>query len=204
MELYYSKTSPYARKVRMLIIELRLSKMVNNVVMNPFDNDAKLVTANPLGKVPVLVLDNNQSLFNSPLICQYLNNINPQNSLVPNQGKWDICRWEAMADGLTDSIYCLVMEQLRRPEKHQSEVWIKKWTDDIKTVLIYIETQINQIGTEITLAHLALASAIGYLEFRLQPILYEENNTTNSVYPKLIQWYEKFSNQTCMQATSPI
>lgn len=203
MKLLYSKTSPYARKVRMLIIELGLVENITDVIVNPYDNNTDLIKANPLGKVPVLVLDNNQSLFNSPLICQYLNNINPKKSLIADENQWETYRWEALADGMTDASYNLVMEQLHRPLNEQSSKWIKKWTHEIQYVLDYLEEHINKLGTELTLAHLAIASAIGYIDFRLAFILHEKKNTTVGLYPKLTQWYEQFSKKACMQATSP-
>jgi glutathione S-transferase len=187
----------------MLILELGLSKQIEGVQIDPFANDPELIKINPLGKVPVLLLENNTSLFNSPLICRYLITFKSHENEVTVEEKWNICRWEALADGMVDASYNLVMEQLQRPEHEQSPKWILKWTQEIKSVLDKIESDIKQLGTNVSLAHLAIAAAIGYLDFRHSSLLYEGHSKNKYLYPKILTWYENFKFHPCMQATMP-
>ncbi len=194
-------TSPYARKVRMLISELGLRSQIENVVVNPFDLGSGLEKITPLGKVPALVIKKEDSIYDSPLICRYLIDLASNDSMVPYQKKWNIYRWEALADGMTDASYNLVME-LMRPKSEQSAKWIDKWTEDIKTALIYMNHTIKKLPAEVTLAHLAIASAVGYLDFRLSEILHEKE-FNQARYKNLLKWYKDFSKRESMKATVP-
>lgn len=201
MKLFYSNTSPYSRKVLLVIVEKSLAERVEKVLVNPFQKNAELNRANPLGKIPALVLDNGETLFDSPVICHYLDSLASNKSmLIPAHSKWSVLRWEALTDGLMDAIYNLVMET-RRPIQEQSQSWINRWTEDIKLILAYIENEIDQLGTEITLVHLGLGASLGYLEFRLPHLLYELTNPHVSRTPKLFDWYERFKTHTSMRET---
>ncbi|MCF6299982.1 MAG: glutathione S-transferase [Proteobacteria bacterium] len=203
MKLYYSPTSPYARKVRMLIVELGMEQQIENIIIDPFNNKPELLQINPLGKVPTLVINEDKTLFSSPLICRYLMSLNKCKQLVTHLEKWQIYRWEALSDGLTDTAYNLMMENHKRPKNEQSPKWISKWSIEIKSVLGYIEKYIEELGPETTLAHLAIGSSIGYLDFRFQSILHKKNNVQEFLYPNLLNWYSKFSNNESMKTTIP-
>ncbi|HHS84345.1 MAG TPA: hypothetical protein ENK38_05385, partial [Gammaproteobacteria bacterium] len=96
MKLFYSKTSPYSRKVRLVIHEKGLQQAITSVVCNPFDEVPELEAANPLGKVPTLIMDDGASLYDSPVICAYLDTLTPDR-LIPESGRerWNVLRWEA-------------------------------------------------------------------------------------------------------------
>lgn len=199
MKLYYSNTSPYARKVRLMIIESKLKQTVEFELVNPFSGSNKLEQANPLNKIPTLITDQNISLYDSPIICQYIHQMS-QSGLIPNTDSdlyWSTLKWEALADGLTDATYNLVMEQ-RRPETEQSPKWKDNWSKEIKQCLEHIENEIINLDSKLSLAHLALASAIGYLKFRTVEFINPENN-----YPKINQWFENIKVRPSMQSTQP-
>ncbi len=203
MKLYYSDTSPYSRKVRLVIIEKGLTEQVEEQLINPFESNKKLTQLNPLGKIPVLVLDNGESLFDSPVICRYLDSLSSSQSiLIPDNGMWQTLRWEALADGLTNATYNLVMER-RRPVSEQSTTWIARWAKDISNSLVAMEIEINTIGEEITLAHLAVATSIAYIDLRFPTILYESACPQVTVYPGLLTWYEQFKTRSSMLDTQP-
>ena len=99
MRLYYSESSPYARKVRLLVREKHLGERVQELISNPFDEAPELTAANPLGKVPTLVLGDGESLFDSPLLCAYLDSLSPEPRLIPEAGqeRWRVLRWRRSA-----------------------------------------------------------------------------------------------------------
>lgn len=208
MKLYYSTTSPYSRKVRLFIIEKSLESQVEEIIVNPFldetassDNKA-LMTANPLSKVPTLVIDNGEAVFDSTVICHFLADLSEPSILIPVEKKQrtEVLRWEATVTGLTNAAYNLVMER-KRPVNEQSSKWMSTWSADILRTLDYIEKHIDEIGSNVSLAHLALASAISYLDFRLPTILYESGCPQIAVCPNVLTWYEMFKTRPSMQAT---
>ncbi|NOQ79828.1 MAG: glutathione S-transferase [Gammaproteobacteria bacterium] len=202
MKLYYSNTSPYSRKVRLVIKMKGLDKQVEDILINPFEDKAKLKAINPLGKIPALVLENNEVLFDSPVICHYLDSLSEDKPLIPRKGwqKWLVLRWEALADGLTDAAYNIVVER-RRPASEQSISSISQWAEEIQQVLHEMEIRLEELDGETTLAHLAVGAAIGYLDFRLPELLYESNCPQVAIRPQLISWYETFKTHPPMLTT---
>ena len=205
MKLYYANKSPYSRKVRLVIINKSLENQVKEILVDPFANDnPSFLAANPLGKIPTLIFDNEKALYDSPVICHYLDGLSEINRLIPKdktQGL-NVLRWEALADGMIDAAYNLAMER-RRPANEQSASWIARWSKEILRVLEYIETHYHELGNTLTLAHLSLASAIGYLDFRLPEILYDSACPQVSHCPNILTWYEVFKTLPAMQATRP-
>ena len=138
MKLFYSKTSPYSRKVRMMIHEKGLQQAITSVTCNPFDEAPELGAANPLGKVPTLILDDGSPLYDSPVICAYLDTLTP-GRLIPESGRerWNVLRWEALCDGVLDAAYNIVMER-RRDAQEQSAGWIAQWKTQVSRSLDHI------------------------------------------------------------------
>jgi len=209
MKLYYSNTSPYSRKVRLTAREKGLEEQIEETLVNPFSDDKdRLVAANPLGKIPTLILDNGTALYDSSVICEYLDGLTDSSLLIPastpsstgdnSAERFAILRWQATADGMTDAAYNLVMEK-RRAIEDQSQQWMSNWSTEITRILDYIESGINDLKDAYpdnpTLAHLALASAVSYLEFRLPEIFNE------SECPNTKMWYDNFKTRSSMQAT---
>lgn len=205
MKLLYSPTSPYSRKVRMTILEKGLDGWIETLQVDPFGSHTTLLAANPLGKVPTLFLDDGSALFDSPLLCRYLDSLSASPRLIPSDGngKWQVLRWEALADGMTDAAYNIVMER-RRPPVQQSAEWLGRWAADIERALQQMEERIGAIGADLTLAHLAVGAAIGYLELRMSETLYEAACPQPAAYPQLLRWYESFRLRSSMQATKPV
>lgn len=204
MKLYYSSTSPYARKVRLAIIEKGLGDLVEEILVDPFQDNLDLRAVNPLRRVPALRLDDGKSLFDSPVICHYLDDLSERCPLVPKTGwgRWSTLRWEALADGLMDAAYNLVMER-RRPTPEQSSSWIGHWSAEIRDALDELECHISELDGDPTLAHLAVGAAIGYLDFRLPELLYEAQCPQVAAFPRLQSWYQAFATRLSMTATHP-
>ena len=207
MKLYYSNTSPYSRKVRLMALEKGLESEIEEILVNPYSTGSakdKLVSANPLGKIPTLELEDGKTLFDSPVICEYLDGLSEDPILIPVEKRLDILWWQAIADGMTDAAYNITIERRTRPQEEQSVKWIENWTTEILRTLDYIETRINQmspLNNQISLAHLALASSISYLEFRVPEILFESKSSQKSVSPNTFEWYQNMQERPSMQVT---
>lgn len=186
-------------------MEKGLEQQVAAVLVDPFSQDARLEAVNPLGKVPTLLLDDGSTLFDSPLLCRYLDSLSALPRLVPRDSpeEWRVLRWEAMADGMTDAAYSIVMER-RRPPAEQSPQWLGRWATDIQRVLQVMEGQIDKLGADVTLAHLAVGAAIGYLDLRMPETLYEAACPQPAAYPRLLRWYESFRLRPSIRATEPV
>ncbi len=199
MQLFYSNTSPYARKVRLVIIEKGLGERVQSVACNPFQDLPALSRANPLRKVPTLLTDEGFALYDSPVICEYLDYQHDEPRLIPESGRarWDVRRREAMADGLMDASYNMIMER-NRATLQQSPEWIGHWQGEVERVVQQAEHEMNTTPSMTDLASLALAAALGYLDFRLPDIPWRGN------CPGLREWYEEFALRPAMQETRPV
>jgi len=128
MKVFYSDASPYARKVRMAVVEKGLSDQVQFEVCAPYDKPADLVEANPVIKIPALVREDGSSLFDSAVICEYLDSLTPEPQLLPpaaGEERWAVLRLHALANGMTDATYLATMEG-RRPDGEQSPAWVEK------------------------------------------------------------------------------
>lgn len=182
----------------MLAIEKGLDSGIETITVDVSKPTPELLATNPLGKVPSLLLDNGEALFDSPVICRYLDSLAAP-TLIPQEGRqqWDVLRWEAIADGMTDAAYNLVMEQRSRPENERSPATMQRWASEITRTLQHMEPRLDTLGEELTLAHLALGAAVGYLDFRL-PQLLQDSGCTN-----VLNWYEKYRKRTSMQMTMP-
>ncbi len=182
----------------MLAIEKGLDSNIETITVDVSKPTPELLTTNPLGKVPALLLDSGEALFDSPVICRYLDSLAAP-TLIPHEGwrQWEVLRWEAIADGMTDAAYNLVMEQRSRPEHERSPATMQRWATEITRTLQYIETRLGTLGEELTLAHLALGAAVGYLDFRLPPLLQDSGCTA------VLDWYEEYRQRPSMQATLP-
>ncbi len=196
MKLFYSVTSPYARKTRLLAREKGLQDQIEEIACNPHEKVPGLSKANPLGRVPTLVLDDGSGLFDSPVICQYLDSLSDTPRLIPKSGRkrWATLRWEAQADGILDAAYNSVMES-RRPRHEQSPDWIDRWQDEIRTALDAIELDMSTLPEKLCLSHLALAAALDYLDFRLPDLAWRKGR------PVCAHWYDDFAQRPSMLDT---
>lgn len=195
MKLLYTPRSPYARKVRIVAIEKGIElELVSEDLVN---KSPGMVKANPLGKIPTLILDNGQTIFDSPVICEYLDNIRPRPAFIPNdpQKHLTVLTLTAAADGLMDVTVAMFMEKVRHP-KDFNAAFIAANEATVKRCFAYFDAQADALE-ELNIASIALASAIGYLNFRM-PQLWPPSN-----YPKLARWYEEFSMRKSMQETVP-
>jgi glutathione S-transferase len=169
LKLIASPTSPYARKVRIALAEKKMEFQV--VETSPWEGDNPVHAYNPLGKLPVLVLDDGTNLFDSRVIVEYIDSVSPVSRLIPEPARQRIVvrRWEALADGVCDAAALIVLEK-RRPAKAQSADWIarqqRKVTEGINELARELADKAWCNGEAYSLADIATGCALGYLDMR--------------------------------------
>lgn len=201
MQLYYSPNSPYARKARIIIHELGLRSRVEDVIVT-LPADAKLRAINPLGKVPALILDDGSVIYDSPVICEYLDELGngtffPRARLLREaQGRWRALTLQALGDGLADAVVRRNQER-RLPEGKRSAEVLERQAKAIEASFAVADRMAPKFSAEPTIGELAVACAIGYLDLRAPDDGWRER------YPRLAAWLEIFSQRPSVQATKP-
>jgi glutathione S-transferase len=198
MKLYYSPTSPYARKVRVVAIEKGLADRVELVVANPWPDPAAVVGVNPLGKVPALLTDDGLALYDSPVICEYLDTLVPAAPLIPRSGtaRWQVLRCQALCDGILDAAVGIVLEQ-RRPEAERSMMSLQRAADAIRRSVAALAPELRPPGAPCDLGQISIAVALGYLEFRLGDL------DLGVGQPALRDWWATARERPSLIATRP-
>ncbi|MBL6938618.1 MAG: glutathione S-transferase [Alphaproteobacteria bacterium] len=197
MKLYSNPASPFARKCRIILHELDIKTEIVNV--NARD-DESLRKINPLKKIPALALDDGSVLFDSRVICEYLNHVGngrffPGMSIFSvHSGRWKALTLQALADGIMDAAVACRYEQVQPDEKRNLD-FINRYRLTISASLDALE-KIKFAETP-TIGEIASGCALGYLDFRYPDIPWR------ALHPKLAAWYEGFSQFPSMQSTVP-
>jgi glutathione S-transferase len=170
MKLIAALASPYSRKVRIVLAEKKIE--YEFIIENPGDPATRVPEYNPLGKIPVLILDDNTTLFDSRVIVEYLDHASPVGRLIPDDTRARIQtrRWEALADGCTDAANAVVVEKRRAADKQSAE-WIVRQQGKIDRALKVMSEELGNrtwcSGDHYSLADIAVGCALGYLDMRL-------------------------------------
>jgi glutathione S-transferase len=200
MKLYYSPASPYARKVRVVAIETGLDKKIDmvNVALSPVQANADVDKHNPIGKIPALSVKG-MDLFDSPVICEYLDGQHKGRKLFPRKGRdrWVALRQQAMADGLLDAALLARYEGALRPEDKRWADWIKGQMKKIGGVLGQLEAEAKSLKGKPTIGTISIACALGYLDLRFG------NFDWRADHPKLAKWFAAASKTPSLKATVP-
>lgn len=199
MKLRFSPTSPYVRKVVVTAMERGLDGQIERIPTNTRDPQSGLSGDNPLGKVPCLILDNGERLFDSPVICAYLDSLAEGEPLIPATGeaRWRALRQEALADGIQDAALLRMGEAMRRPEQYRWPAFIEAQRKKVVRALDTLELEVDQLNGPLTLGQIAVGCALGYLDLRFA------EDDWRSGRPKLAAWYEDFVARPSMMATVP-
>jgi glutathione S-transferase len=197
MKLFYSPTSPYARKCRVVAIEKGVAAQVDIVASSPMASGADLLAVNPLSKVPALVLADGRCIVDSPVICQFIDSLPDGRRLIPadETARIDCLTREALADGITDAAFSLTMER-KRPAEQQSPEWIGRWIAAIRRTVAYFDAHVPQRSTP-DLGDIALACALGYLDLRHGDLGWRTSA------PNLAAWFEAISDRPSLASTVP-
>ena len=200
MKLIGSLTSPYVRKIRIVLAEKKIDYEL--VLDSPWEEGNQVVALNPLGKVPVLVLDDESILYDSRVIAEYLDTVAPNNRLIPVSGRERISvkRWEALADGVLDAAVAAFLES-RRPDGERSPSWIERQRDKTMRALRVMSDELGEQawchGNSLSLADIAVGCALGYVSFRLGDIRWSQH------YPNLADLQEKLMQRPAFAETVP-
>jgi glutathione S-transferase len=199
MKLYFAPASPFARKVRVLLAEKMITG-AEQVEVKPWERPAELLAANPLSQVPTLVTGDGQVLYDSLVICEYLDQSGSGPRLLPAEGpaRWQVLRRHALANGLTEQVLHIAVETLRREPQYRSPAAIAGWCAGIGRAAGAFEREVAVMGEVPTLAHIALAVGLEYCDFRAgQHVDWRQGR------PALAAWQAQFALRPSMQATRP-
>jgi glutathione S-transferase len=201
MKLLYTPNSPYARKVRIVALEKHIEMALQEVMLS--DPDCPVKNHNPLGKVPVLVLDDGDDLYDSRVIVEYLDNRAPGTHLIPTDqsSKIWVRRWEALADGICDAAVAAMLEG-RKPEVQQSQANIDKQLDKVMRGLEVLNLDLTKkkwcVNETFSLADIALGCMLGYLDLRFKHLNWQDN------YPNLAKHYSLLVKRPSFKGTMPV
>lgn len=191
MKLIGSATSPYVRKVRIVMAEKKLDYQL--ILEDVWAANSTITTSNPLGKVPCLVMEGGEAVFDSRVIVEYLDTLSPVGKLIPPQGREraEVKTWEALADGLLDAALLARLEATwagRSPEQ-RCDAWIEWQLGKIDSALKAMSTGLGDkafcSGVHFSLSDVAVGCALGYLDFRFPQINWRE------LHPNLAKLQEK-------------
>lgn len=192
MKLLTSLTSPFGRKIRIVLAEKHIEFEL--VVTQPFEQSEMLASHNPLSKVPVLLLDDGQAIYNSPVIAEHLDDVSPVGRLIPKDHRQSIAvkLKEALADGITDAAVLILLER-RRPAKLQSPDWIARQMLKVERGLAALSADLGEqkwlMGTRYGLADIATGCMLAFLDFRLPDIDWR------TPYPNLAEFLTRLEKE---------
>lgn len=201
MQLYNSPNSPYGRKARMIVHELGMQSRVTDVFVT-LPADAKFRALNPLGKIPALILDDGSVIYDSRVICEYLDELGggtffPRASLFKAaEGRWRALTLQALGDGLADATVRRNQEKRISEDKRSASV-IAHQSKAVETSLSVLERICGKFPSEPTIGELAVAAAIGYLDLRTP------DEGWRGRCPNLARWLEDFAKRPSFVATMP-
>jgi glutathione S-transferase len=198
MQLFFNRTSPYARKARVAVFELGLEQQVTFVEVDPWAEPAELVTVAPLSKVPALLLGDRELITESDTILQVLDTLAPNGQLfpaTPAQRRDGLAR-AAFCQGLIDASFITVIEA-RRPEPLRWSDWVMRQERAIARALSFVDASFALAPGRFDAGDISLACALAYLDFRLPHIEWRE------LHPRLAQWLDDASARPSMIATRP-
>jgi len=203
MKLIGSSTSPYVRKVRIVMAEKKLDYQF--VLDDVWSADTQIAASNPLGKVPCLIMEGGEALFDSRVIVEYVDTLSPVGKLIPSSGREraEVKTWEALSDGLLDAAILARLEATwpGRQEGERSQAWIdrqmKKIDDSLSAMDRALAQRSHCVGIHLSLADIAVAVAVGYLDFRFPQIDWRGE------HPNLAALYERVSQRPSFKDTLP-
>ena len=203
MKLIGSTTSPYVRKVRIVMAEKKLDYQF--VLESVWSADTKIAASNPLGKVPCLIMEGAEAVFDSRVIVEYLDTLSPVGKLIPSTGREraEVKTWEALADGLLDAAILVRLENTfeGRTEGQRSQAWIDRQMDKVHASLKAMAQGLGDkpfcSGIHLSLSDIAVGCALGWLSFRFPEIDWRAE------HPNLARLMDKLAQRPSFADTAP-
>lgn len=196
MKLFYSPTSPYVRKVLACAIARDIDRQIELIPTNPHTSPAALTSQNPLSRIPCLVTEDGFALFDSPVICEYLDTIGDALPLFPAHGaaRWIALRHQAMADGLLDAGVARRMESVK-PQEAARDAFMTRQKEAVDRTLAMLETDLP--GKLLDIGTIAVGCALGYLDFRFA------EDGWRTAHKQLAAWFDQFATDRAFTETAP-
>jgi glutathione S-transferase len=200
MKLIGSLASPYTRKARIVLAEKKIEYELE--IDSPWDASTRVPERNPLGKVPVLVLDDGTTLFDSRVIVAFLDNASPLSRLLPaeNRERIEVRRWEALADGVLDAAVLVRMERRRKPAQQSAE-WIDRQMGKVRAGLAAMNADLGDkqwcAGNAYTVADIAVGVCLSWLDFRFPDLAWRDD------HPNLARLLGKLSERPSFSDSAP-
>ena len=198
MKLYFSPFSPYVRKCLVVGHELGLDARITLLPSSahPVTRDQAIIANNPLGKVPTLLTDDGQALYDSRVICEYLDDL-ADGSLFPKTGaaRWQALTLQSLADGMLDAALLARYEDVARPEPIRWKEWRAGQLDKVETSLAHLESNLQTLAGRVDIGSLSMACALWYLDVRFAELQWRGR------YPKVADWYLAFGLRPSTQMT---
>jgi len=203
LKLIGSNTSPYVRKVRVVMAEKKLD--YDYVLADVWADQTTISLSNPLGKVPCLVMEGGEAIFDSRVIVEYVDGLSPVGKLIPPQGREraEVKTWEALADGVLDAAILARLEATwtGRSKVQRSQAWIDWQLDKVKSALAAMSKGLGEkaycTGVHLSLADIAVGVTLEYLDFRFSEIAWRD------LYPNLAKLQEKLGQRQSFIDTRP-
>lgn len=191
MKLIGSNTSPYVRKVRIVMAEKKLD--YDYVLEDVWSANTNIAASSPLGKVPCLVMEAGDVIYDSRVIVEYVDTLSPVGKLIPAVGREraEVKTWEALADGILDASILARLEATwaGRTEDQRSQTWIERQLGKVETALLATSKNLGDkpycMGVHLSLADVAVGVALGYLDFRFPQLPWRDQ------YPNLVRLQDK-------------
>lgn len=199
IELFYAPTSPYVRKVMVCAIELGIADRIIKLpsAAHPLQRDERIAAFNPLAKVPAAQLADGTLLFDSRVICEYLDDLG-QGALFPRAPeRWRVLTEQALGDGVLDAALSARYESTCRSDEIRSPVWIAGQMTKVAAALDQMESTVAVFGARITIGSITTACALGYLDFRFASLDWRSSR------PALTEWFATMSQRPSLQQTIP-
>ena len=199
MKLLISPTSPFARKVMIVVHELGMSESIEtqNIATTPLKTDPVVAAVNPLGKIPTLIRDDGHALYDSRVISRYLDAA-AGGTLYPEARLWEALTLEATGDAIIDAAVLMIYEVSMRPEDKRSEDWIEAQWGKVMAALDVLETRwMSHLAGPLDIGQISVAAALAYITFR------QTEREWQGTHPQLAAWLAKFEERASMQKTRP-
>lgn len=200
MKIFYAAASPFVRKCLVAAHELGLRERLELLpaAAHPVNRDRTIVAYNPLGKVPTLITDDGTVLYDSRVICEYLNALG-DGHLIPPEGpaRWSVLVEQSLADGIMDAAVLARYETAVRPENLCWSDWTAGQLDKVSCGLAELERHAKGFYDRVDFGTIAVGCALGYLDFRFASLAWREK------FPDTSAWFERFGARDSMAATRP-
>jgi glutathione S-transferase len=202
MKLHWSPRSPFVRKVMAFAHETGLAGRIETVktLVSSTTANRELMRVNPLGKIPTLITDDGKALFDSSVICEYLDSLHGGEKLYPQspEKRWQALRWHALGDNMLDNLI-LWRGELLRAKPQQSPEILAAFETKIRASLDALDNDAAALGAApLSIGHVAVGVALGYIDFRFPDLAWRNG------HPKIAAWHESFARRPSYQATLPV